>query len=102
MTFKLNEIIGVGETYTKNLRISEQDGTPVDLTGHNVRFVRKSRTGAVLETVEADLEGNTASVEIEQTWPVGKYAYHMEHQTPDGEVKWMFYGALTVTAGGVA
>lgn len=100
-----NLVSGQGETFTLNLQFKDSAGNPVNLTGHTVDLVvNKAGVGTLVGTYPAavDAQGNiTIKVEDETTaeWPKGKLAYRVIHTTPDGDEKWLLYGALTIKTG---
>lgn len=105
MTIKQNLVNGKGETFTLNIEFKDSTGAAVDLTGHGVDFVlKKAGTGTVISTTAASVDANgniriKVTDEETDTWPVGKSAYVVIHTNPDGDEKWLMYGALTVNSG---
>lgn len=105
MSIKQNLVSGLGETFELNLEYLDSTGAPVDLSGHFVDLiVRKAGSGTEVGIYPATVDalGNiNIKVEDEVTalWPVGKLAYVVNHESPNGDEKWLIYGALTINDG---
>jgi hypothetical protein len=105
MSLKQNLVTGKGETFDLALFFKDALGVPVDLTGHSVDLaISKPGAGTEVGTYPAvvDDSGNISiKVDDETTdlWPKGKLAYIVKHTSPDGDEKWLLYGALTVMSG---
>lgn len=103
MTIRQNLVTGLGETFDLNLEFQDAAGNAVDLTGHQVDLhVNKSKTEVGTYNAVVDALGNiTLKVadDVTATWPVGKLSYIVKHHSPNGEQKWLMYGALTIVDG---
>ena len=105
MSIKQNLVTGKGETFTLNLEYKDSTGAPVDLSGHSVDLiVRKAGSGTEVGTypAEVDAQGNInikVADEVTDVWPNGKLAYVVNHESPNGDERWLLYGALTVNDG---
>lgn len=103
MSIKQNLVTGLGETFNLNLEYSDENNTPLDLSGHSIDLIVRKGT-VVVGTYPAavDAEGNVeikVTDEVTDTWPVGKLNYLVTHTSPNGDEKWILYGALTVMDG---
>lgn len=104
-SIKQNLVTGKGETFTLNLVFKDESGNRVDLTGHGVEMIlRKAGVGTNVGTYPAAVDSNgnieiKVTDEVTDTWPKGKLAYVVSHTTPNGDEKWLLYGALTINDG---
>lgn len=102
MAIKQNFVTGQGETFSLNATLKDSAGTPVDLTGHTITLsIREDRTGPSVGEYPAtvDDEGNISikvTDELTEDWPTGNSVYMLIHNSPDGDVKWLAFGTLTV------
>lgn len=103
MSIRQNLVTGLGETFNLNLEYSDENNTPIDLSGHSISLtVRKGTVVVGTYPAAVDAEGNVeikVTDEVTDTWPVGKLNYLVIHTTPSGDEKWLLYGALTVMDG---
>lgn len=105
MTIKQNLISGLGETFELNLDYLDSTGAAVDLTGHSVDLlVKKAGSGEIVGTYPATVDALghiniKVADETTAVWPKGKLAYVVNHSSPNGDEKWLLYGALTINDG---
>jgi hypothetical protein len=93
-----------GETFTLNLTYNNPDGSPADLTGHNVVLVLLNKSTKFLDSeYVGTIDGNKINVKIqdEQTnfLKERSYLYRVEDQQPNGDIYWLLYGTLSVSYG---
>lgn len=94
--------VGEGETLVLTTRLKD-DTQVVDLTGHTVtmtvRIAKNEEIVGIYVGSEPDVDG-WVTVRIPAadtaTLPQAKLAYIVEHASPNGDVRWMLYGTLTV------
>lgn len=99
MTIKQNMVIGKGETLTINATLEDAEGNPVDLNGHSVHFIVSKQDGALVALHIATITGNTITAKVEDEFTAemgGKYNQKLVLNMPNGDVRWLMTGRLTV------
>lgn len=100
-----NLTVDQGSTFAVSVRYKDSNGQPINLTGHTVTFnlFKAGRTTALfthVAEVAADGWINIKATDEETTaFPLGKNAYIIDHETPDGTKNRLFFGALEVRSG---
>lgn len=107
MAIKKNLNTFAGTTMPVSIRYKDSNGTPVNLTGHTVRFVvrpagRPAAAPLFTKVANVTVDGWVTfklTDEESLTLPLGTLAYSINHETPDGDITPMFWGALEVRSG---
>lgn len=93
-----------GATFTLTVRVTDDDGTPRDLTGHTATLKRlaKSTTDTVLSshaagTLAADgYIAVTVPDETTAAWDTGRHSYRLELVDDTGSLGYVLVGPFTV------
>lgn len=100
-----NLTVDQGSTFTVSVRFKDSTGTPINLTGHTVTFnlFKAGRTTSLFTHVAAVTSDGWINIlatdEQTLTFPLGKNAYIIDHETPDGTKNRLFFGSLEVRSG---
>lgn len=103
-TNKQNLQVHRGETFKLNLTMQNPDGTPMDLTGHDVVLVALNRsTKTSVGEWAGVVDGSRIELKIQDeetsTLTERAYLYRVEDRQPNGDVYWLVYGTLSAGDG---
>lgn len=104
MAQKANIVIDQGATYITTIDVTDDDGTPIDLTNYSAAAQMRKHFSSIsyiqFTTNVGGINGGvTLSLTANQTANIaaGRYVYDCELTAPDGTVSRIIEGIVTVT-----